>query len=97
MRRLASFFTSASGTTTRSSTEKVRINEYLIKKCCIPSSVLLEADGCCIDLIECASSSKRNNQASDKYHRHMNQGNSASPVVVSAPSGAPKLTDTPTK
>ena len=33
--------------------------------CCIPSSVLLEADGCCIDLNECVSSSaerKSNNQ-----------------------------------
>ena len=30
-------------------------------ECYIPSSVLLEADGCCIDLNECASSSKQRN------------------------------------
>ena len=32
-------------------------------ECYIPSSVLLEADGCCIDLIECASSSKQRETA----------------------------------
>ena len=63
MRRSPSSSSSASGTKI-GSPEIATLNQpstYIVFS--IPSSVLLEADGCCIDLNECASSSKQRERA----------------------------------
>ena len=64
MRRSPSSSSSASGTKI-CSTEIATLNQPSIYNIVfsIPSSVLLEADGCCIDLNECASSSKQRERA----------------------------------